>query len=111
VSRLQGVLVDLQKAFDSFYRHTLWFKLYHLGLDGNLLKMFRSLNNIVMSCVKHSDSYSVFFFNISIGLRQGLNNLPVMNASFLENLKFFLQGSNKSVLSIHDMYDLNAIRR
>jgi hypothetical protein len=26
-------------------------------------------------------------------------------------LKFFLQGSNKSVLSIHDMYDLNAIRR
>lgn len=101
-SRLPCAFVDLQKAFDSVYRQALWFKLYHLGLDGKLLKMFRSMYNIVKSCVKHSDSYSDFF-NISIGLRQGLNNSPVMFALFLEDLELFLQGSIKSGLSIYDM--------
>jgi hypothetical protein len=50
-SRLLFVFVDLQQAFDSVYRQALWFKLYHLGLEGKLLKMFRSMYNVVKSCV------------------------------------------------------------
>ena len=57
---------------------------------------------MVKSCVKHSGSYSDFF-NISIGLRQGLNNSPILFALFLEDLELFLQGSNKSGLNIYEM--------
>ena len=78
----------LQKVFDSVYRQALWFKLYHLGLDGKLLKCFKYIYNIVNSCVKHSESFSDFF-NISISIS------PVIFSLFLEDLELFLQGTIK----------------
>ena len=65
--RLYCAFVDLKKAFDSVYRNALWFKLFHMGLDGKILKSFKYMYYIVKSCVKHCYNLSDFF-DISIGL-------------------------------------------
>lgn len=100
--RLPCAFIDLKKAFDSVYRNALWFKLFHLGLDGKILVIFKSMYNIVKSCVKHCNTFSDFF-DISIGLRQGQNNSPVMFSLFLQDLDKFLQDGADPGIEIFDL--------
>jgi hypothetical protein len=44
--RLSCAFVDLKKAFDSVYRNALWYKLFHMGVDGKILKSFKSMYSI-----------------------------------------------------------------
>ena len=97
--RLHCAFIDLQKAFDSVYRNALWFKLFNMGIDGKILQTFRAMYAVVKSCVKSCNKYSDFF-EISIGLRQGLNNSPALFALFLEDLELFLQDTNTSGLTM-----------
>ena len=100
--RLYCAFVDLQKAFDSVYLNGLWFKLYKLGIDGQLLRVIRDMYDKVKSCVRHCNSFSEFF-ECSIGLRQGEVISPVMFSMFLEDLELFLQDDINSGLSIDDI--------
>ena len=58
--------------------------------------------SIVKSCVKHLNYHSDFF-EIAVGLKQDLNNLPIMFALFLEDLELYLQSSLDSGLSLGNM--------
>ena len=89
-SRLPCAFIDLKKAFDSVNRNALWYKLFKMGLDGKILVIFKAMYSVVKSCIKHCDSLSDFF-EISIGLKQGQNNSPVLFSLFLEDLELFLQ--------------------
>lgn len=100
--RLPCAFIDLQKAFDSVYRNALWFKLYDMGLDGKILRIFKAMYTEVKSCIKHLDSFSEFF-NISVGLRQGLNNSPALFALFIADLELFLHGTDSSGLSLMEI--------
>ena len=100
--RVPCAFIDLKKAFDSVYRNALWYKLFNMGLDGKILKVFREMYSIAKSCVKHLNSYSDFF-EIAVGLKQGLNNSPIMFALFLEDLELYLQSSLESGLSLGNM--------
>ena len=101
-SRLYCAFVDFQKAFDSVYRNALWHKLFQQGLDGKILRIFRSMYNIVKSCVKCGNIYSKFF-DISVGLRQGQINSPVMYALFIEDIELFLQDRPNCGLNFNDI--------
>ena len=46
--RLYCAFVDLKKAFDSVYHNALWFKLYKMGINVTMLRMY----DTVKCCVK-----------------------------------------------------------
>lgn len=100
--RLHCAFVDLRKAFDSVYRNGLWFKLFHLGIDGKILRIFKAMYSVVKSCVKHCNSFSDFF-KISVGLRQGQNNSPVLFALFLEDLELLLQNRIDCGITLYEL--------
>ena len=70
-ARLPCAIVDHKKEFDSVYRNALWYKLFNMWIDGNILQIFRSMNATVKSCVRHGNNTYSDFFESSIGLRQG----------------------------------------
>ena len=74
-----------------------------MGLDGKILRIFKAMYVTVKSCVKHLNSLSDFF-DIAIGLKQSLNNSPVLFALFLEDLELFLQNQMDSGVSIIDIF-------
>ena len=100
--RLYCAFIDLKKAFDSVYRNALWFKLFNFGLDGKVLKIFRSMYTSVKSCIKHCNALSDFF-DISLGLKQGLNNSPILFSLFIEDLELSLQRDVGCGLSLFDL--------
>ena len=100
--RLYCAFIDLKKAFDSVYRNALWFKLFNFGLDGKVLKIFRSMYTSVKSCIKHCNALSDFF-DISLGLKQGLNNSPMLFSLFIEDLELSLQRDVGCDLSLFDL--------
>ena len=73
-----------------------------MGLDGKVFQIFRAMYSVVKSCVKHCNSFSEFF-DISIGLRQGQNNSPVLFALFLEDLELYLQQDIDCGISMYDL--------
>ena len=100
--RIPCAFVDLKKAFDSVYRNALWYKLYKMGLDGKILKIFKEMYSTVKSCVKHLNSFSDFF-NVAVGLKQGLNNSPILFAMFLDDLERFLRNKIDSGLTLMNL--------
>ena len=100
--RLPCAFIDLKKAFDSVNTDALWYKLFHMGMNGKLLKRFRSMYASVKSCIKYSNRYSEFF-DISIGLRQGQTSSPAFFALFLEDLEMFLQNEQDCSFTIRDI--------
>ena len=73
-----------------------------LGISGKMLRIIRSMYNIVKSCVKHCGQFSDLM-DISIGLKQGENLSPIMFSLFLEDLEIYLQGNVDSGLSLNDL--------
>jgi hypothetical protein len=51
--KLYCCFVNYKKVFDSVNRTKLWYKLLHLGVQGNFLKIVQSLYDNVKSCVKY----------------------------------------------------------
>ena len=50
--RVTCAFIDLKKkTFDSVYRNALWYKLFNMGLDGKILRIFREMYSIVKSCI------------------------------------------------------------
>ena len=58
--RLYCADVDLKHAFDTVYRHGLWYKLIEYGVGGKLIRLLRSIFSSVKSCVRHLNCLSDF---------------------------------------------------
>ena len=80
--RLYCAFIDLKNVFDTaVYRNALWFKLSRLGLDSKILRILKTMYATVKSCVKHCNSFTDLF-DISLGLKQGLNYSPILFSLF-----------------------------
>ena len=86
--RLFCAFVDFRKAFDSVYLNGLWFKLFKLGINGKMLRIFKELYNQVKACVRACNSYSDFF-ECAIGLKQGEVISPLLFSLFVDDLELF----------------------
>jgi hypothetical protein len=106
-SRLYCAFIDLKKAFDSVYRNALWFKLFNMGLDGKLLSIFKDMYCTVKSCIKHCNTLSDFF-DISVGLRQGQNNSPILFALFLKDIESFIKYDTEGDFGLN-LFDLSFV--
>jgi len=82
--------VDYRKAYDCIDRNRLWYKLIHLGIDGKVLSVLRSMYSEVKLCVKHLGTLSNFF-NSNIGLFQGEITSPICLSFFLNDIEMHLQ--------------------
>ena len=102
-ARLPCAFVDLKHAFDLVYRNALWYKLFNMGIDGNILQIFRSMYKTVKSCVRHGNNTYSDFFEISIGLRQGQTSAPAMFALFLNDLEIVLHNGPDSGLTLYEI--------
>ena len=56
----------------------------------------------VKSCIKHCNALSDFY-DISLGLKQGLNNSPILFSLFIEDLELSLQRDVRCGLSLFDL--------
>ena len=100
--RITCAFVDLKTAFDSVYRNALWYKLYKMGLDGKILKLFKEMYSTVKSCVKHLNSFSELF-NVVVVLKEGLNNSTILFAIFFDDFQLFLQNKIDSGLTLMNL--------
>ena len=88
--KLYCVFVDLKRAFDTVYRNGLWYKLIKYGVDGKLIRLFRSVYSSVNSCVRHLNCLSDFF-KADIGLFQGEIMSPILFSLFINDIESSLQ--------------------
>ena len=100
--RLFCAFVDFQKAFDSVYLNGLWFKLFKLGINGKMLRIFKDMYNQVKTCVRACNSYSEFF-ECAVGLKQGEVISPLFFSLFIDDLELFLQDDPNCGLNLDDI--------
>ena len=100
--RLFCAFVDFRKAFDSVYLNGLWFKLFKLGINGKMLKIFKDMYNQVKTCVRACNSYSEFF-ECAVGLKQGEVISPLFFSLFIDDLELFLQDDPNCGLNLDDI--------
>ena len=91
--RLYAAFIDLKKAFDSVYRNGLWYKLFHLGVNGKMLRIIRDMYSKVKSFVKVNNLLSECFES-KVGLKQGEVISPLLFALFVDDLELYLQGKS-----------------
>ena len=100
--RLYYAFIDLQRAFDSVYRNTLWYKLIKYGVDGKLLKLLswckrehvesNALNSWKLNIFKIIDGRISFYCN-------NLDLLP-------PKLKFTFRHLKKGIQEFHKKFVL-----
>ena len=86
--------VDFTKAFDYIVRDNLWYKLYILGLRGNLFSLIKSMYNHVYSRVKHQNELGAMFES-HLGVRQGECLSPLLFSLYINDLEevLYLKGA------------------
>ena len=89
--------LDLQKAYDSVCRETLWKKLGKLGIGGQFLASIKSLyeGDFVTSNVNGVTTKPVF---LGRGLRQGCSLSPMLFALYVSDMSRDLHDSKLGVL-------------
>ncbi|MCG8049041.1 MAG: reverse transcriptase family protein, partial [Candidatus Thiodiazotropha endolucinida] len=90
--KLYCAFIDLKRAFDTVYRHGLWYKMIKYGIDGKLIKLLRNMYSKVKSCVRHLNCLSDFF-NSDIGLFQGEIMSPFLFSLFINDVEISLQAN------------------
>ena len=59
--KLYACFVDLKKAFDSVWHNALFYKLEHLGINGNFLNLIKNIYSKTRCAVKVGDKITNFF--------------------------------------------------
>ena len=95
--------IDYKKAFDSVDRNLLMFKLYNIGIKGNIYKAISSLYANPRSRIILQD-YNTDYFDCPIGVKQGDCLSPTLFSIFINDLAEEIKDSNIGVkLEIEDI--------
>ena len=87
--KLYCTFVDFKQAFDRVWRDGLWAKLYSFRINGNCLRVIKSIyENSKSRIVTTEGAYA--FFPCNIGVRQDDNLSPLLFTLFLNDLEHFL---------------------
>jgi hypothetical protein len=76
--RLYWCFVDLEKAFDSIDRESLWYKLRRKGISGEMAECIKSMYDDIKFCVKCGDDMVTDFIGQGRGVRQGCSLSPYL---------------------------------
>ena len=90
--KLFCAFIDLKRAFDSVWRHGLWYKLNMFKINGKCFQLIRNIYKNVKSCIMLNGAKSDFF-DCNIGVRQGENLSPFLFCVFLNDLESFFSDS------------------
>jgi len=83
--KLYVAFVDLQKAFDSVHRVSLFESLVRAGLSGTFLNALKAMYLSVVSCVR-VNNLNTEFFNCPFGLKQGCILSPGLFSMFINEI-------------------------
>ena len=100
--RLYCAFVDFRRAFNSFNRNNLWYKLSTLGINGKILQVIRDMYNKCKACVRVYNDHSEFC-NITIGLLEGEVMSPQLFALFIQDMELSLIDSEENGLRFDDL--------
>ena len=95
--------IDYKKAFDSVDRNLLMFKLYNIGIVGNIYRAISSLYSNPKSRIILQD-YSTDYFDCPIGVKQGDCLSPTLFSIFINDLAIEIKNSNIGIkLEVEDI--------
>ena len=95
--------IDYKKAFDSVDRNLLMFKLYNIGIKGNIYRAISSLYSNPKSRIILQD-YNTDYFDCPIGVKQGDCLSPTLFSIFINDLAIEIKNSNIGIeLEIEDI--------
>ena len=92
--KLYCAFVDFQKAFDTVWRVGLWQKLSNSHVRGKCFTVIYNMYQGITSCVSVNGKISPFFFQYSMGVRQGENLSPFLFSNYLNDLEQYLRTNN-----------------
>ena len=97
-NKLYCAFLDYQRAFDSIWKHALWYNLINHGISWEILQVVINVYNQIQSCVFLDGQIPGFFGSVK-GVRQGENLSPLLFSLFLNNLEHFLVDNGCSKLN------------
>ena len=75
--------IDLQKAFDSVNRTSLFLSLVKAGLSSPFLNAIKAMYRSVIFCVRVNNKVTAFFFYCPSGVKQGCILSPALFSLFV----------------------------
>ena len=104
--RFYCLFIDFRKAFDSIDHDKLWGALTRKGIEGNFLRVWKSLYSKLKSCVKVDENLTKYFDCI-IGTRQGCVGSPKIISLFINDLISYLESKlNRGIFITTDIDDV-----
>ena len=104
--KLYTCFVDFQKAFDSVWHDGLFRKLENKGINGNFLKLIKSIYNNTKCAVKITNK-TTNFFNYEQGVQQGNTLSPLLFNLYINDIFEVLK--NDSLLTLNGQQYFNAL--
>ena len=104
--RFYCLFIDFRKAFDSIDHDKLWDALTRKGIEGNFLRVWKSLYSKLKSCVKVDENLTNYF-DCTIGTRQGCVGSPKIFSLFINDLISYLESKlNQGIFITTDIDDV-----
>jgi retron-type reverse transcriptase len=84
-SYLYVCFIDFSAAFDTVWRNALLYKLIHIGIGGNFLRVIRDMYSSVSFAIKY-DNKLTDSFETTVGVKQGCVLSPIFFNIYLSDL-------------------------
>ena len=102
-NKLYCIFIDYEKFFDKIDRTFLWHKLLVENISAKLVRVIKSMNSTVKSCVKYQYSYSELFES-HIGLKQEDPSSPLIFMFFVNDILSYIDTDVEEVFSINELH-------
>jgi hypothetical protein len=87
-------LVDLEKAFDSFDREALWFKMRKKGVSDNMVECIKKMYDNTKFCLKCGGNKVTDFVEQRRGVRWGCSLSPYLFIIFIDDIMGYISEGN-----------------